>query len=528
MIYLEKNPLGTPKHPQARRDFLQSLLCVPYQPGCFSVILDSYKGQPRAYRLHCRYVCSYNAQTYYTITIGSSAHAVDGAALADPLRTAFYTRGPTSARIVATDARPGSHVSTDTTFVVAFDRPVDASAARAALADRAERSRGAPGRQHGRLHRAAHVHPEKGLAAGVGYTVWLAGPLVDAEGGLVADVPPLAVEATVAPTVVRFRPRSGTKDVLPGENISVRFTRPMDIAATQRSFVVSAAGVALRGDYQWAEDNTVAVFDPSGPLPWDMEVVMSVSADAASADGTPIGRPVTARFTTAASPDATPTPTPRPTPVAIAKANPTPAKPTPTPTTKPTPTPGSTPTPTPRSTPTPKPTPKPTPEPTPGPTPPPASGGGSWASAEVYFLKLMNCTRGGGTVTSSGSCSSPGGSGIAPLVLDRGISDTVARPYAKRLASSGVCSHFDGGNPGDRLKRAGYTSYHWGENLGCLSAPSAIASALGTQLYFQSERSWSPPGGHYVNMMNPDYTRVGIGVWISGGQIRIVIDFYRP
>ena len=104
----------------------------------------------------------------------------------------------------------------------------------------------------------------------------------------------------------------------------------------------------------------------------------------------------------------------------------------------------------------------------------------------------------------------------------------MARPYAKRLATSGVCSHFDGGNPGDRLKRAGYTSYHWGENLGCLSAPSAIASALGTQLYFQSERSWSPPGGHYVNMMNPDYTRVGIGVWISGGQIRIVIDFYRP
>jgi hypothetical protein len=29
-------------------------------------------------------------------------------------------------------------------------------------------------------------------------------------------------------------------------------------------------------------------------------------------------------------------------------------------------------------------------------------------------------------------------------------------------------------------------------------------------------------------MMNPAYDRVGIGVWISGGQIRIVIDFYHP
>jgi len=28
-------------------------------------------------------------------------------------------------------------------------------------------------------------------------------------------------------------------------------------------------------------------------------------------------------------------------------------------------------------------------------------------------------------------------------------------------------------------------------------------------------------------MMNPAYDRVGIGVWVSGGQIRIVIDFYH-
>ena len=157
-----------------------------------------------------------------------------------------------------------------------------------------------------------------------------------------------------------------------------------------------------------------------------------------------------------------------------------------------------------------------------------STGGGPWAAAERYYLGLLNCTRGGGLVTSSGACSSPGGSGIAPLVLDEGISSSVSRPYAKLLATTAVCSHFDGGNPGDRLRRAGYTSYRWGENLGCLSASSAYASALGTQLYFQSERSWSPPGGHWVNMMNPAYDRVGIGIWISGGQIRIVIDFYHP
>ncbi len=56
-----------------------------------------------------------------------------------------------------------------------------------------------------------------------------------------------------------------------------------------------------------------------------------------------------------------------------------------------------------------------------------------------------------------------------PLKLDSGISSKVARPYAKKLATGNMCSHFIGGNPGDRLRAAGYTSYRWAENLGCRS-----------------------------------------------------------
>ncbi len=98
-----------------------------------------------------------------------------------------------------------------------------------------------------------------------------------------------------------------------------------------------------------------------------------------------------------------------------------------------------------------------------------ASGGGSWGAVERYYLGLMNCTRTGGRVTSGGDCSSPGGRNVAALKLDSGISSKVARPYAKKLAVGGDCSHFIGGNPGDRLRRAGYTSYRWAENLGCRS-----------------------------------------------------------
>jgi uncharacterized protein YkwD len=114
---------------------------------------------------------------------------------------------------------------------------------------------------------------------------------------------------------------------------------------------------------------------------------------------------------------------------------------------------------------------------------------------------------------------------VAPLSLDAGISSNVSRPYAKKLAVGGDCSHFIGGNPGDRLRRAGYSSYHWAENLGC-RAGGARASVLGSHLFFQNEKSTG--GGHYVNMMNAAYDRVGIGVWVSGGRVRLVIDFYHP
>ncbi len=154
-----------------------------------------------------------------------------------------------------------------------------------------------------------------------------------------------------------------------------------------------------------------------------------------------------------------------------------------------------------------------------------AVGGGSWGTVETYYLRLMNCTRTGGWVTSTGACSSPGGRAVAALRLDAGISSRVSRPYAKLLATRNICNHFINGNPGNRLSRAGYTSYIWAENLGCRSG-NPKSAVLGSHLYFQSEKPYL--GGHYVNLMNAKYDRVGIGVWVSSGRVRLVVDFYHP
>ena len=154
-----------------------------------------------------------------------------------------------------------------------------------------------------------------------------------------------------------------------------------------------------------------------------------------------------------------------------------------------------------------------------------AVGGGNWAAVETYYLGLMNCTRTGGWVTSTGRCSSPGGRNVAPLKLSTGISSKVSRPYAKRLAVGGDCSHFIGGGPDDRLRRAGYSGNRWAENIGCRSG-GAKSAVLGSHLFFQSEKSYN--GGHYRNLMNSAYSHVGIGVWVSGGRVRLVVDFYHP
>jgi hypothetical protein len=154
-----------------------------------------------------------------------------------------------------------------------------------------------------------------------------------------------------------------------------------------------------------------------------------------------------------------------------------------------------------------------------------AVGGGSWASIETYYLGLMNCTRTGGWVTSTGHCNSPGGRNVAPLKLSTGISSEVSRPYAKKLAVGNDCSHFMGGGPDDRLRRAGFSSYRWAENIGCRSGGPKSA-VLGSHLFFQSEKPYN--GGHYKNLMNPAYSHVGIGVWVSGGRVRLVVDFYHP
>jgi len=324
--------------------------------------------------------------------------------------------------------------------------------------------------------------PAGPLTPGTTYQLSLAG-LVDADGAGV-EAANATIRTTRAPAVVRFRPNDGTTAFDRYSNISVRFTTAMDHAATKAAFSVRVKGHPVAGKVTFAEGSTVLLFDPTKSLPGGAAVVLSVAATATSAHGVPLARASSATIHTKAAYHApvhrAPAPATHHTSGGSSSGSSSSG--------------GG------------------------------AVGGGSWGAVETYYLRLMNCTRTGGWVTSSGSCSSPGGRNVAALRLDSGISSHVSRPYAKRLAVHNQCDHFIGGNPGDRLRAAGYTSYRWAENLGCRSG-NPYSAVLGSHLFFQSERSYS--GGHYVNMMNSAYNRVGIGVWVYAGRVRLVIDFYH-
>jgi uncharacterized protein YkwD len=430
----------------------------------------------------------WRAATIYTVTVGTAARDRDGRALGAPLRAGFLTRAGTTATLDVVDTLP-SGAALDTSIAISFDRPVPiegvlgAFVISPAAAGEILVTTDEPADDDPTLADLFVWQPSELLASSTRYTVSLADGLVDADGAPVALAGPLSFTTTTAPSVVRFRPRSGTEDVARDALVSVRFTAPMDRGSTADAFSVEVNGTEVAGSVDFAEDDTVLVFDPRAIFPYGSTVILRVSRKALSAEGTPLDRPRAVEFSVEAEPEPEPTPEPRATPRPGGGGAAAPA---------------------------------------PRPTVVPRPASSSWAGAEKYLLTLLNCMRSGGTVLSDGSCSGGGDSGIAPLAWHDGVADAVARPYAKKLAVSGVCSHFYGGTVGDRLSAAGYTGYQWAENLGCRYFADPRDAAESLVRFFRS----SP--GHNANMMSRKYTHAGIGLWVAGGNLRFVVVFYTP
>jgi uncharacterized protein YkwD len=408
--------------------------------------------------------------TLHAVTVAPGALALTGRPMAKPVRAAFLTRPATDGRIEATRPR-GKRISIDSGFTITFSRPVTKASVVAGLRADPVMDGALVATTWNRDGTSFTFTPRQRLPVDTKFTLSLFG--VRTVDGEVLDPIAYDVLTVPAPRVVHVRPAAKSTGVERTAKISVRFNQPMDKTATKEAFTVRVNGKAIKGKVSFSKNAKVLTFKPKKALPYRARVTVTIGTSATSIIGTPINRKTTVKFRVERRP-----------PVASSFGG------------------GSV-----------------------SISSGGSGGGGSWAAVERYYLGLMNCTRTGGWVTSSGSCSSPGGRNVAPLRLDSGISNRVARPYARLLATTGQCSHYANGGPDDRLRRAGYTNYTWGENIGCRGG-NPYAAVLATHLFYQSERSYN--GGHYRNLMDPDFSLVGIGVWHSGGNGRLVIDFYHP
>jgi uncharacterized YkwD family protein len=112
-------------------------------------------------------------------------------------------------------------------------------------------------------------------------------------------------------------------------------------------------------------------------------------------------------------------------------------------------------------------------------------------AAETLILKQVNAER--------------AKAGLAPLTIDYRLVQT-ARAKSQDMIDNGYFDHESPvlGSPFDQMKRAGITYRYAGENI---AGNSSAAGAM---------ESWMESPGHRANILNSDFTRIGIGV-VDGG-----------
>lgn len=91
--------------------------------------------------------------------------------------------------------------------------------------------------------------------------------------------------------------------------------------------------------------------------------------------------------------------------------------------------------------------------------------------------------------------------GLKPLKANSEL-NYVADKYAQEMAERGVLSHTgpDGSQAWDRAKEVGYEALTMAENI-----------AAGQRTPEQVVQGWMNSSGHRANILNPDYTEIGVG-----------------
>lgn len=261
--------------------------------------------------------------------------------------------------------------------------------------------------------------------------------------------------------VVKLSPANGARNVDLAQ-AHIWFSQPMDLEATRAALrIESTEGTLVTGKSAWNETGTQLRFTFEDPLPAGQTFRIVLGDGARDRDGNAVTGSWS--FTTKVAPAPAPQ---APAPNSGNPTNPGPTRPS-------------------------------------GPPPP--------SDIQQFALWQLNQSR--------------AAYGFAPLRLDAAITQ-VATNYAWDLVNYNYFSHTgrDGSRVADRLRRAGISFGHSGENLCYYSGIGVRGTLEWCHKVFMAE----PYPGHYnhiANILNPRFTRVGIGIAQSGGRVKIVWNF---
>jgi uncharacterized protein YkwD len=112
--------------------------------------------------------------------------------------------------------------------------------------------------------------------------------------------------------------------------------------------------------------------------------------------------------------------------------------------------------------------------------------------------------------------------GSRVLVMDASLT-RAASGYARELARRGEIEHISP-TPGrrtfrERIEAEGISPRLGGENLARLTS---LPESLGDRVV----RAWLRSPGHRVNLLDPIFSRTGIGVWLGGDGVWYVVQVY--
>ena len=313
--------------------------------------------------------------------------------------------------------------------------------------------------------------PSERLDPDAEYTVSLAGA-TDLLGNPVGREAVFTFSTLPQAEIVRVEPAGGSEGVTT-DTITIRFSAPMDVEATNEAFGlwdIMNAATKLDGDLTWNEEKTELRFVSSAPL-GGLRLHAIRLVGATDLDGNAVRGEW--RFWTGGAPVVEPAEPADPAGTAATVAAPAP--------------------------------------PAPPPVAVPVYAPGS--PLEGYALEQINSAR--------------AAYGFPPLALDPAVS-AAASAHAWDQLRQGYYDHasLDGRTQEDRLRAAGASFGMAGENQCHHYGMSALDTLNWCHNAFMAEPY---PGywNHIGNVLGPDYTRVGIGIADDGNRVVITWDFVQ-